>query len=153
MLEWIRSFFNQEVSLKETATGRPTDRELQVATLCLLLEMAGIDGDYSNEEVTQIVSIIQKEFGIEDSKAIALLVEGYQKQEAKTQIVRFLREINETFGFDQRVQILALLVKVMKSDEVVETAEDALLLRFVSDLNLSEFHLNNAKSMVERGEV
>ena len=73
MFEKFAAFFGATPSLTKDITGKPTDRDVQIATGVLLLEMAGADNDYAPEETQAIFEVMQQQYKLEQEQVLELL--------------------------------------------------------------------------------
>ena len=68
MVDLFKKFFGE--ASKEPGSGGTVGRphDIRVATCALLLEMANIDGEFSDAERDHLVAILGKEYGLSDIK-------------------------------------------------------------------------------------
>lgn len=153
MFKKIHEFFKGTDSLDIDRTGSPTQQDVTVATGVLLLEIAGVDGDYAPEEVREVFKVIQREFGIGDQEAMGLLEIADAARGKAGKIDEFVIKINSHFSPEQRVKILAMAYRVIQADQKLDKKELRLLTQLKFRLQLSDQQLAEAKKLVETGKV
>ena len=99
MFERIDDFLkSQEVSLEFDQSGEPTDNDLQIATVVLLLEMANIDGDFPSEEVTSLVRTMNRVFLLSDEEVGYFVQVANELRKQPGKVDSCIEAINSHFG-------------------------------------------------------
>lgn len=148
LVDFCKEFFQGSVSLKKDMLGNPTPKELQLATVVLLLEMASIDGEVSDEEVSSIISSLDAQFALNEAEAIKLIMAGYQEHERKGIIERFIEELNQAFSVKQKQVVMSLVYAVVNADGIVTKEEKDLFEIFQAAFSLSDSEVAEAMALV-----
>jgi len=123
MFDRTKEFFEGKASLGIDASGRPTDKDVQIAVGVLLLEAAGADEDYDPVETKTVFRLLEKEFGMENKEVYGLLEEADALRNVKEKIDDFVNAVNEHFNGAQKKKVLELVWRVMLADGKVEKFE------------------------------
>ena len=153
MFDKLKDFFSGAASLQVDASGEATQRDLQIATGVLLLEMAGADDDFAPEEVQAVFRTMEEQFSIKDTDTLDLMEEAQQAREDKGKIDEFVEAINSNFSEQQRQIVLAMVWKVILADEVVEKFEQRFASEVRQRLQLSREQAEEAQALVLEGKV
>ena len=116
-----------------------------LAVAALLVEMAAIDGEFSEMERNHIVSVLQDEYRLSPEDVSRLLEEANAEVRSSTDYWRFTSMINENYTPDEKVRIVELLWKVIYADGTVEKHEDYLVRKLARLLGVSHEELIAAK--------
>ncbi len=73
MITKIKDFFNKSVLLDKESSETGNEKRIQIAACSLLMEMAGIDNEFSDDERDRIIVIIKKEFDLDNQTAEELM--------------------------------------------------------------------------------
>ena len=83
MLNIVKRFFSKEKEGSSDAAEQETGHDITVATCALLVEIARIDGTFSQEEMETVFSILKEKYGLSRENADALIAEA--EKQAKPQ--------------------------------------------------------------------
>lgn len=123
----------------------PRDRSLMVAACALLLEMAAIDGPFTDEERESIVASLKKEYGLPDATVDAIVTLSFKEVQHSVDLWQFARTINEHYSADERIRIMEMIWKVVYADGTINEHEDYLAHKMGNLLRLSHHQLMEAK--------
>ncbi|MGB2960154.1 MAG: TerB family tellurite resistance protein [Bacteroidota bacterium] len=108
--------------------GRPNDTyDTTLAVCALFIEMAVIDGEFSEEERAHIISILEDEYQLSEDDISRLLEEASAEVRSSTDYWQFTNMINENYTPEEKVRIIELLWKIIYADGTVEKHEDYLI--------------------------
>jgi uncharacterized tellurite resistance protein B-like protein len=161
MFTHLREFFHGIDSLTVDKDGEKVTRDLQIAAVVLLLEVARRDGHFEQEEATAVVRAVEEEFGIDRDKALELLERAETSGRAlelgrgegiePLKIDYFLRVINEHFDDTQKQHILAMCWKVILADGVIDNDESTFAVGLRTALGLTLEQSIRARRIAEEG--
>lgn len=119
-----------EFILECDKTGNPTESDLQIACLVVLLWAAKSNSIVCGEEFTQIVASMGGKFGLPDAEIGSKLetAEFLVRTEAKED--QFFETLREKFDTDQRIAVLSMAWRVIAADGDADRMESA----FAADL-------------------
>lgn len=120
-------------------------RRALVASCALLIEMAYIDGEFSDEERLRIVSILKNEYGLPSSEIESVMKAAGDEVEESIDLWRFTSLINGYYSEDEKVRIIETVWKVVFSDGRLDKHEDYLVHTLADLLRLDHSQLIDAK--------
>ncbi len=157
MLERVREFFagkqTLEVSLAKDRSGAATDRDLQIATAVLLVEMASSDQEIASPEGRAVVDVMTRQFSIPDKDVPELVQVAIAARKEQGRIDEFVKCINDRFDAGQKQRVLAMLWKVVIADGSVQKHEQRLATQMKFRFQLSDEQAQEARRMAESGVV
>ena len=141
------------VRLEADKSGKPTDHDLHIATVVLLIEMASSDQDIAREEAETVCNLMQAQFGIDDAKIPEIVEVAISSRKAKGKINEFVALINERFTDAQRQVILAMIWKIVIADGKIEQYEQNFANQMRNRLRLTEEIAEEARAMAEDDRI
>lgn len=153
MFDRLKDFFRGRASLQVSASGEPTNRDIQIATAVLLLETAGKDDDYAPEEVNMIFTALERQFKLSTEDAQEVLEIADSSRQQKGQIDEFVQVVNQSFSPAQRQLIFALAWRVVLADGQIDKFEQRFSTQLKSRLQLTDEDVLKARKLVETGKV
>lgn len=148
MLTKIIDFFNNNASLKAGADSKGGKSGIEVAACALLVEIAGIDKEFSETERKGIISILEEEFGLEDEMAMEVIELAGEELKDSVDLWQFTSLINKNYSPDEKMQLIELVWKVVYADGHLDKHEDYLVKKLSRMLNLSHKEMIDAKLKV-----
>ena len=112
--------------------------EREVATAVLLIEAAGMDGEYSRAEHKAIVDVLQRKFALDDEAAGALIALAEHRQQNAVELFRFTNAIKQNFDAEERIAVLEMLWEVVYADGRLDPFEDNLMRRIAGLLHIPD---------------
>lgn len=125
MFDALNKFFQDKLSPESDQMD--AQRQLQVATCVLLLEVAHADDEFSEAEQGTIEQVVARRFQLDEEETRQLLDLANRKRQKEEDLYRFSRLVNESYSRPRKLAILDLLWEVVYSDGVLEAHEDALM--------------------------
>lgn len=149
MLTSIKRFFEDHISIEPVQSGSSGEEESVALAVCaLLLEMAHIDGEFTGEEMRDIVNLVKEEFHLEPEEIEELIVLAERQREERIDLWQFTRLIHDRCDAEEKKRILKTLWSVVYSDGILEAHEDYLMHKLAGVLELSHRDLIEAKLRV-----
>ena len=141
LLEAIHEFFDErlrpEAASGETRSGdvrsRVSDRQLQLATAVLLLEVARSDFDLRNDEFDAIARGVRRALGLTEDEAVAVVRFAEEEVRQSKRIFEFTRLVDESYSAAQKKMVVECLWQVAFADAQILASEEYLV-RKISDL-------------------
>jgi uncharacterized tellurite resistance protein B-like protein len=121
------------------------DHDLRVATCAIMLEIANIDGEFSSDERTQIVSFLESHFGLSSEIAHQLIEKAKEELENSIDLWSFTNRINQNYNREEKIGIVEMIWKIIYSDDYMDKHEDYLVKKLGALLRLSHKDLMDAK--------
>ena len=151
MIDLVRKFFSKGDTPGAEAGEEKTAHDIRVATCALLLEMANIDGEFSDVEKESIVAILKKDFALTDEHAQALLEASHDELNGSTDLWKFTNLINQNYSREEKRQIMETVWRVAYTDGKLDQHEDYLMHKLANLLRLTHKELIDAKVKVLHG--
>jgi uncharacterized tellurite resistance protein B-like protein len=141
LLDAIHDFFDErlrpeaapERRSEAEVRSRVTDRQLQLATAVLLLEVARSDFDLRNDEFEAITRGVRKTLGLTEDEAVAVVRFAEEEVRQSKRIFEFTRLVDQSYSPVQKKTIVQCLWQVAFADAQILASEEYLV-RKISDL-------------------
>jgi uncharacterized tellurite resistance protein B-like protein len=157
MFEYLRKALSpvqeqkQEISLETTAaSSKMNSKKYQIATAALLVEVAKADGDFSEDERKRIISLMKKDYDLDDECVSELLALSEQKVKDSISVYEFTSVINETFSQAEKLELLKNLWRIIYEDGRLDSHEDRLIKIIGSTMNIEHKDIIAAKLFVKQ---
>ena len=149
MLDMLKRFFNK-TKVDNSGTGKQDrERDLCVATCALFVEMARIDGTFTQAELETILSILKDKYGVSGEHADALIEEADKELDQSVDLWQFARLINENYSTDEKIEVVETLWQIVYVDGKMDQYEHYLMNKLKNLLRLSHDQLIDAKLKVK----
>jgi len=123
--------------------------EIQIATAALLLELAGIDSEFSERERNAIVELLKARFHLSDRDVSQILTASQHQLDQKIDLYYFTNLINENFDISQKISVMELMWQVIYADGQLDGYEDFLVHRYAKLLRLDHRQMIAAKLKIK----
>lgn len=127
-----------------------SDRVYQ-ATCAILLELAYIDGDFSDIEKDHIISAFKKDYNLAEEDILELMEASEKEFQDSIDMWQFTNLINKNFSLEEKIQVIETVWKVAYADGILDQHEDYLAHKVAKLLNLSHKQLIDTKLKVLHG--
>jgi uncharacterized tellurite resistance protein B-like protein len=147
-MDLLKKFFARTTD--EKSAGKPvgTSYDVRIATCALLLEMAHIDGEFSELEKENILEILKNKYELSVEHAAALMQAAEDELEKSIDLWQFAKRINENYSTEEKIEIIEIVWHLIYTDGVLEKHEDYLVHKLAKLLRLSHEQLIDAKLKV-----
>lgn len=142
MLKRLSELFQ---AFSDTGTEIDLDREIQIATAVLMLEVARADTSIDAPELAAITAVLQSDFGLPGEQAEALLAEARDTTEDAVSSYPFTRRLTDNLSPDQRAQVIERLWRVALSDQRLDKFEESTIRKLADLLYVSHSAFIRAK--------
>ncbi len=123
-------------------------KQLQVATAAFFIEMARADGVFSVEEREQVISSLQKQFGLEADYVNELVELSKTKLLDSVSLYEFSSIINEHFSNEDKLELLKNLWRLIYTDKKLDKYEDRLIKIIGGMINIEHKQIIETKMFV-----
>jgi uncharacterized tellurite resistance protein B-like protein len=130
--------------------GRAAGDDILVATCALFLEMARIDGEFSEEEQQSILSILTEQYDLSDEHAGLLMSAAREQLDQSLDYWQFANLINQNYSEEEKVEIIEMAWRIVYVDGRLDKHEDYLMHKLSKLLCLSHRQLIDAKLKAKR---
>jgi len=152
MMDLLKKFFAKATTETHAGESAGTSRDVRIATCALLLEMANIDGEFSELEKDSIVQVLRNNYQLSAEHAAALMkaAEKAAEDELKKSIDlwQFARLINENYSAEEKIKVIETVWQIIYTDGILDKHEDYLVHKLAKLLRLSHKELIDAKLKV-----
>ena len=111
----------------------------------LFLEMANIDGEFSESEKESILSLMTSEYGLSHDIVEELMAAARTELDQSIDLWQFTNLINQNYSPEEKTHIIEMFWKVAYADGRLDSHEDYLLHKLAKLLRLSHKQLIEAK--------
>ncbi|MCK8601601.1 TerB family tellurite resistance protein [Desulfoferrobacter suflitae] len=148
MIDFIRDFFNKISEQGFSDNEQEKFQQIRIATCALLLEMATIDGEFSEAEKTNIINILKREYELSEEDVDFLIHAATEQLEGSIDLWRFTNLINQHSSMEQKLQIIEMVWQIAYTDGKLDQHEDYLVHKLATLLRLTHHELIQAKLKV-----
>jgi uncharacterized tellurite resistance protein B-like protein len=145
MIDLVKRFFGGSEEKGPQDQAGVTGHDVRVATCALFLEMAGIDGEFSQTERDSILSILKRRFALSEEYASQLLDVSNEELKRSIDLWQFTNLINENYSRDEKIEIIELVWSIVYIDGQLNQHEDYLVHKLAKLLRLTHKELIDAK--------
>ncbi len=146
-------FRGRKATLIQDVSGKPTARDVMIATGLFLLEMAGADNDYDPDETRVIFDVMAKQFRMDEEQVLEILELADVLRKDRSKLDDFFSSLLQVFSGEQREKVFAMVWKVVIADGRVDKFELRLATQYRHRLKLTDQQFENAKLMAESDKV
>lgn len=144
----IDKFFGKRVD--KSSGNVDKEHDLRVATCAVMLEIANIDGEFSDDERERIVSFLESHFGLSSEIAHELIEKAAKELENSIDLWSFTNRINQNYNREEKIGIVEMIWEIVFTDDYLDKHEDYLMKKLGKLLRLSHKDLMDAKMKSKR---
>jgi uncharacterized tellurite resistance protein B-like protein len=144
MIENIKKIFMDKMQPNEDQPADNPER-VSIATCALLLEMAHADSEFSDQEKTRIVAILNKNFNLTGDDARELMHLADLERKESLDLWQFTHLINQNYSRGEKLKVVETLWQVIYTDGKVDKHEEYLMRKLTFLLNLHHQDMIEAK--------
>lgn len=149
MIDRLKKFFVGDTQEGAAEKRILHDQDIHVATCALLLEMATIDGEFSEMERESIMAILKNRFNLTEEDALALMDAAREEITKSIDLWQFTNLINKNYTEEEKIRVIETIWKVVYADGILEKYEDYLIHQLGKLLRLTHSQLIEAKLKVK----
>ena len=124
--------------------------DARTALAALLVRIARIDGDYTQDEVSRIDRILVTRYGLTPFEATSLRREAETVEAEAPDTVRFTRALKDAVDYEDRTQLVETLWEIVLADGDRHPEENALLRTVAPLLGVTDQDSARARQRAER---
>ena len=144
MIDLVKKFFGNRTT-KDSAGRGESVHDVRIATCALLLEMSYIDGKFSDSEREGILSIFEKEYGLDDESVTAIVEAADKELKGSLDLWQFTDLINRNYTQEEKIKIIEMVWHIAYTDGRLDKHEDFLVHKLANLLRLTHRQLIDAK--------
>jgi uncharacterized tellurite resistance protein B-like protein len=147
MIDLLKRYFGKSAK-QEGAQAVDVSHDIRIATCALLLEMADIDGEFSDSERDRIISLLKREYGLSEEHALEIIKASSEELDGSVDLWTFTNLINRNYPFEEKIRIIETVWKIAYTDGRLDKYEDYLVHKLAKLLHLTHKQLIEAKLKV-----
>ena len=147
-MDLLKKFFAKTSDEVGAAENVQTSRDVRIATCALLLEMAKIDGKFSELERKSVVEVLENSYQLSAERATAFMEAADEQLEKSIDLWHFAKLINENYSTEEKIKIIEMVWQIIYTDGKLDKHEDYLAHKLANLLRLSHEQLIEAKLKV-----
>ena len=140
MLNFLEKFKGEKAELTSA-----TSEEKNILIASLLIECAKEDGDFSDDEIIKIKSLLNTKLNIDSNDVNAIFDAALEITQDNVEIYSLTKDIRDNFSHEEILKILEYMWAVMLSDGHVDDFEAALMRKIIG-----LFHLTGKDSSIAK---
>ncbi|CAB5131065.1 hypothetical protein D3OALGB2SA_3637 [Olavius algarvensis associated proteobacterium Delta 3] len=152
MIDIVNRFFGKTVSDGGRQATPGAGHDIRLAACALFLEMARIDGSFTEDETREILSILEGRYGLSADDAGELMAAADKELNDSVDLWQFARLINENYTNDEKLEIIEMLWRIVYVDGRLDQHENYLMHKLEQLLRLSHKQLIDMKLKVLHGQ-
>lgn len=145
IMDLLRKPFGRGKPREPTRDARADLGDVRIAACALFLEMARVDGEFSDEERSRILAILKNEYHLSEDDALELIQATDQELEKSIDLWQFTKRINQGHSEEEKIRIIQMLWKIVYADGTLDKHERYLVHKLSGLLRLSHEELIDAK--------
>ena len=151
MIDLVKKFFGKCQGNAADEPGVDKSHDVRIATCALFLEMARIDGEFSDTERDHIIQTLKKDYELADDYIEELLEASKEELKGSIDLWRFTNLINQNYTLEEKIQVIEMTWRLAYADGNLDKHEDYLAHKLANLLRLNHKQLIEAKLRVIRG--
>ena len=140
MLNFLEKFKGEKAELTSA-----TSEEKNILIASLLIECAKEDGDFSDDEIIKIKSLLNTKLNINGNDVNAIFDAALEITQDNVEIYSLTKDIRDNFSHEEILKILEYMWTVMLADGHVDDFEAALMRKIIG-----LFHLTGKDSSIAK---
>ncbi|MBK7499432.1 MAG: TerB family tellurite resistance protein [Ignavibacteriales bacterium] len=153
MFEYLRKIFaDNQTPINQSpinSSSESKNQKIEIAACALFIEIAKADGEFTDEERKFIISEMKSTFNLDDDYVNDLILLAEQRVKESVSLYEFTGVINTTFTFEEKIELIESLWKLIYKDEKLNQYEDHLIKRIAATINIEHKQIINAKLWVK----
>ncbi len=154
MFEYLKKILSNESSepLKEENANKSDhhEKQLQIATAAIFIEMAKADGEFSDDERDLIIQSLKKRFNLNKLDIHELIELSKAKLDESISLYEFSNTVNKHFTTDDKMVLLKNLWRMIYADKKLNQYEDQLIKMIGGMLQMEHKKIINAKMLIRK---
>lgn len=146
MFGFVAKFFEKPAAGEANAGGH----DVRVAACAILIEMAGADGEFSDEERNRILKHFEQNHALTSRQAEELVQTASRDLKDAVDVWHFTNLVNQNYTKEEKLQVIEMMWSVVYADGVLDAHEDYLAHKLGNLLRITHRELMDVKAKVIR---
>ena len=151
MIDLVKNFFGRHIRNSSTDQEVEKPHDIRMAICALFLEMANIDGEFSESEQKNIILTLEKDYHLPEEYADALIEASNEELKGSIDLWKFTNLINQNYSGEEKIRIIEMVWKIAYADGTLDKHEDYLVHKLSKLLRLTHKQLIDAKLKILQG--
>jgi uncharacterized tellurite resistance protein B-like protein len=144
-MEILKRFFRTSIDPLSHPDKQLPKQDPVVAVCALCIEIARIDGNFTQQELDTLLTILKNKYQLSSQYADALMSEADRELDESVDLWQFANLINQNFSTVEKIEIIENLWRIVYVDGKMEAHEHYLMNKLSNLLRLSHDQLIEAK--------
>ena len=127
------------------------EEDVRLAACALLIELAYSDDEFTEDERRHLTSAVQRQYGLEEDHAEALLELAEQARTEAVDLYQFTKLIKANYSLGQKMVLMEVMWGLVYADGELSSHEESLLRKVCNLLDLAPGYLAEVKKRVAVG--
>lgn len=149
MLDALRKLLGDQPRTNDAAASGSGVNDVRLAACAILVELASVDGEFSDIERQRIMEILQRHFGVDEAGATSLIAEAALASKNSVDDFVFTRQVVRDYTLAQRMVLAELMWQVVLADGKIDGNESYLMRKLANLLQLEPAYLAEARKRTE----
>ena len=145
MWSTIKDFLFEKNGQPSGSDGKHSHDEMHIAAAALLVEAALLDGEFGEDERSQIVGNCIRFFDMDPDEANSLVDEAQRRAEDAVDIHGYIRQFAPHFDKEERIKLLEMMWVVVYADGELHEYEANLIRRVTGILGIPDKENGDAR--------
>mgnify|MGYP001162461344 FL=1 len=141
MFEKLKLAFKSKVETEE-----PIFDTLKISISALLIQTAAYDGVFDDIEKDKIKSLLKKYFDLSNEKLEELFSLTLKINDDSNDIQQFTRKLNENLDYDEKLEIIEMMWKIIIVDGHIDDYENSLIRKISGLLYIQDSDVGKIKN-------
>ena len=154
MFEYLKRILsnesNEPLKAENADKSDNHDKQLQIATAAIFIEMAKADGEFSDDERDLIIQSLKKRFNLNEQDIHELIELSKAKLDESISLYEFSNTVNEHFTTNDKMVLLKNLWRMIYADKKLNRYEDHLIKMIGGMLQMEHKKIINAKMLIRK---
>ena len=149
MESWFKKLIGsrEETNSKGVGNINPQKR-LQIATCAILMEIAGADDNFTDDERTMIIETLKQEYSLSKAEIEELMVQTKNEIDMSVDVWSFAHIIDENLSEPEKIKIMEAIWEIIYSDGQLSAYEDVFVHKLYFLLGLTHDQMIDTKMRV-----
>ena len=144
-MDILKRFFGSTSETDASDGGGDLHHDIRVATCALFLEMAHVDGEFSDEERMHIMQTLTNNYALTEEDAAELTKRADGERKGSIDLWQFTNRINQNYSQEEKIEVATMLWKIVYADGHLSEHENYLVHKLGKMLRLTHRELIEAK--------
>jgi len=133
VISGIKRFFEKQLAANASENAHNREHRLRLASAALLFELLKTDRHIDARETAALRDILMRNFQLEAREIDDIIVLAEEEARQAVSLYEFTSLINESYGYDERIQLIENMWQLAMADNHLDKYEEQLI-RQTADL-------------------